>query len=128
MQLTSNTLRQLEVLRNQAGALEGSLLQLLDRTCTASGGAMLRRWLAAPLVQQALLLQRQDAVQVSRMHFAPPHVPTHVYMLPTAELWLIPYPATFHAIQSAPDRYVLHSVPGCISPVCPAACSPSMHM
>lgn len=42
---------------------KGSLLWLLDRTETAMGGRMLRRWLERPLRQQAEIERRLDAVQ-----------------------------------------------------------------
>lgn len=41
---------------------EGSLLGVLDHTRTAMGGRLLRRWLAAPLVDVAQIRRRQDAV------------------------------------------------------------------
>jgi hypothetical protein len=43
---------------------KGSLLHLVDRSATAAGGRLLRRWLAAPLADRTLIVDRQDAVQV----------------------------------------------------------------
>ncbi len=41
---------------------QGSLLEVIDRTVTAPGGRMLRRWLLYPLVDVAAIRRRQDAV------------------------------------------------------------------
>jgi hypothetical protein len=46
---------------------KGSLLHLVDRSATAAGGRLLRRWLAAPLADRELIADRQDAVQVRAM-------------------------------------------------------------
>jgi DNA mismatch repair protein MutS len=45
------------------GKKEGSLLGVLDETRTSMGGRMLRRWLAAPLVDVAQIRRRHDAVE-----------------------------------------------------------------
>ena len=61
--LDAQTRRNLELTRTQlGGSLQGSLLWALDRTATAMGGRCLRRWLEAPLVERAQILERQDAV------------------------------------------------------------------
>ncbi len=41
---------------------EGALLSVLDETRTAMGGRLLRRWLAAPLLDVAQIRRRHDAV------------------------------------------------------------------
>jgi len=41
----------------------GSLLWLLDKTVTAMGGRLLRRWVDKPLVQQQAIERRQEAVE-----------------------------------------------------------------
>jgi DNA mismatch repair protein MutS len=41
---------------------QGSLLHVIDHTCTAPGGRLLRRWLLFPLVDVAAIRRRQDAV------------------------------------------------------------------
>jgi DNA mismatch repair protein MutS len=46
----------------QGGKRQGSLLGILDETRTAMGGRLLRRWLAAPLVDVAQIRRRHDAV------------------------------------------------------------------
>jgi DNA mismatch repair protein MutS len=61
--LDAQTRRNLELTRTQlGGALHGSLLWALDRTATAMGGRCLRRWIEAPLVERAAILERQEAV------------------------------------------------------------------
>ncbi|KNZ40784.1 DNA mismatch repair protein MutS [Acetobacterium bakii] len=42
---------------------KGSLLWVLDKTVTAMGGRTLRRWLEAPLIKTANILERQGSVQ-----------------------------------------------------------------
>jgi DNA mismatch repair protein MutS len=47
----------------QGGKRVGSLLAILDETRTSMGGRLLRRWLAAPLVDVAAIRRRLDAVE-----------------------------------------------------------------
>ena len=59
------TRRNLEILRPLWGTgRNGTLLGLLDRTCTAMGGRLLRDWLSAPLVEVPAIEARLDAVEV----------------------------------------------------------------
>ena len=61
--LDVQTRRNLELTRTQMGGrFEGSLLWALDRTVTAMGARCLRRWVEAPLVQSAPILERQEGV------------------------------------------------------------------
>jgi len=61
--LDAATRRNLELTKTQlGGSLHGSLLWALDRTHTAMGGRCLRRWLQAPLVERASILERQGGV------------------------------------------------------------------
>ena len=53
------------------GNRKGSLLSLIDQTRTSMGGRLLKSWLLAPLRDQDLLRQRQDAVERLRATFAP---------------------------------------------------------
>jgi len=63
MVLDGPTRRNLEIDRTmRGGAAEGSLLWVLDRTKTAMGARLLRRWVTSPLLQLAPLRARQDAV------------------------------------------------------------------
>ncbi|MEB3334040.1 MAG: DNA mismatch repair protein MutS [Cyanobacteriota bacterium] len=61
--LDAQTRRNLELTRTQMGGrFEGSLLWALDRTVTAMGARCLRRWVEAPLVRAAPILERQQGV------------------------------------------------------------------
>ena len=63
MVLDGPTRRNLEIDHTmRGGAVEGSLLWVLDRTKTAMGARLLRRWLTSPLLGLAPLRARQDAV------------------------------------------------------------------
>jgi DNA mismatch repair protein MutS len=54
----------LELVRAADGGRVGSLLAVIDETCTPPGARMLRRWLLAPLVEVAAIRRRLDAVEV----------------------------------------------------------------
>ena len=61
--IDAQTRRNLELTRTQMGGrFEGSLLWALDRTVTAMGARCLRRWVEAPLVTPAPILERQQGV------------------------------------------------------------------
>jgi DNA mismatch repair protein MutS len=58
------TRRNLEITQTvRDGTFHGSLLWALDRTVTAMGGRMLRRWLLQPLLDIAAIQARQDTIQ-----------------------------------------------------------------
>jgi DNA mismatch repair protein MutS len=58
------TRRNLEILRPMRGSgRKGTLLWLLDRTCTAMGGRRMREWLSRPLVDVPAIQARQDAIE-----------------------------------------------------------------
>ncbi len=57
------TRRNLDLERSaRDGARAGSLLHAVDRTTTAAGARLLRRWLVAPLLDPAAIGRRHDAV------------------------------------------------------------------
>ena len=63
MSLDEITRRNLELTRTlRDGRRNGSLNEKLDRTLTAMGGRMLRRWLSRPLLNVKEIHDRQDAV------------------------------------------------------------------
>ncbi len=63
MALDSQTCRNLELFRtSRTGAVDGSLLSVIDRTRTAAGGRLLRRWLSQPLLDITEINRRQDTV------------------------------------------------------------------
>lgn len=55
--------RNLELVQTLSGERRGSLLHLLDQTCTAMGARLLRRRLLSPLTDVAAIRRRHDAVQ-----------------------------------------------------------------
>ncbi len=68
---TRKNLELTETLRS--GEKRGSLLWVLDRTVTAMGGRMLRRWLEAPLLDPEAIKKRQD--QVEELYLNPGALP-----------------------------------------------------
>ncbi len=60
MLLDGNTLRSLEIFESYSGA---SLLSVIDRTETAMGGRLLRKWLRQPLLDGAEIYRRQEHIQ-----------------------------------------------------------------
>ena len=63
------TQRNLELITSiQEGRREGTLLSLLDRTCTAMGARTLRTWLSRPLLDIPRIEARLDAVEDLATH------------------------------------------------------------
>ena len=60
MMLDAHTVRSLEIFENNTAA--PSLLSALDRTRTAMGGRLLRRWLRQPLLDVTEIMSRQEHV------------------------------------------------------------------
>ncbi|PHS23934.1 MAG: DNA mismatch repair protein MutS [Methylophaga sp.] len=63
IQLDLATRRNLELETNLSGGRDNTLLSILDKTTTAMGARLLRRWLLRPLRQYSVLKQRQQAIQ-----------------------------------------------------------------
>ncbi|MGN1048684.1 MAG: DNA mismatch repair protein MutS [Eubacteriales bacterium] len=64
MQMDINTRRNLELVETmRAKEKKGSLLWVLDKTKTAAGARMLRKWIEHPLMSQKRILKRQSAVR-----------------------------------------------------------------
>ena len=64
MVLDEATKLNLEILQPQRGTnRKHTLLYLLDKTKTAMGGRLLRKWLGAPLIDIQRIRRRQDAVE-----------------------------------------------------------------
>jgi DNA mismatch repair protein MutS len=71
MVLDETAIANLELVQTLVGARkQGSLLAVIDETCTAPGGRLLRRWLLYPLTDVATIRRRHDAVEwlVARPH------------------------------------------------------------
>ena len=64
LEMDANTRRNLELCETmRSKEKRGSLLGVLDKTCTSAGARMLRKWLELPLVNTNQILQRQSAVE-----------------------------------------------------------------
>lgn len=64
MSLDAATKRNLELTASiQEGGTEGTLISILDKTCTAMGGRLLRKWVMRPLKVLKPIQQRLDAVE-----------------------------------------------------------------
>lgn len=64
MLIDPNTRRNLELTESLRGkGKKGTLLNLLDKTCTAMGGRLLRSWVEQPLLSQNDINLRLDAVE-----------------------------------------------------------------
>ena len=63
MALDDQTRRNLELTESGRGERRHSLLAVLDRTRTAMGGRLLRRWLGQPLLDRAPIEARLDGVE-----------------------------------------------------------------
>ncbi|HEV7375915.1 MAG TPA: DNA mismatch repair protein MutS, partial [Pyrinomonadaceae bacterium] len=66
MMLDTQTVRSLEIFDNNTPA--PSLLSALDRTRTAMGGRLLRRWLRQPLLDVAEIMRRQEHIAWFHSH------------------------------------------------------------
>lgn len=66
MMLDAQTVRSLEIFENNTSA--PSLLSALDRTRTAMGGRLLRRWLQQPLLDVMEIMSRQEHVAWFHAH------------------------------------------------------------
>lgn len=64
LQIDAATRRSLEVVRTlRSGSREGSLLGVVDRTCTPMGSRLLADWIAAPLIDIDAINDRLDSVE-----------------------------------------------------------------
>ncbi len=64
MALDYSTKRNLEITYSmQDGGREGSLISILDKTETAMGGRLLKKWITSPLIKLEAVLKRQESVE-----------------------------------------------------------------
>ena len=64
MALDYSTKRNLEITYSmQDGGREGSLIDILDKTNTAMGGRLLKKWITSPLITLEPILKRQESVE-----------------------------------------------------------------
>lgn len=63
LQIDAATRRSLEITRTiRSGSRDGSLLGVIDRTCTPMGSRLLGDWIAAPLIDRESIQARHDGV------------------------------------------------------------------
>ncbi|MBQ2251595.1 MAG: DNA mismatch repair protein MutS, partial [Clostridia bacterium] len=64
LEIDASTRRNLELCETlRTKEKKGTLLLVLDKTCTSLGARMLRKWIEQPLVNSNAILERQSAVQ-----------------------------------------------------------------
>ncbi|MBU0457495.1 MAG: DNA mismatch repair protein MutS [Nanoarchaeota archaeon] len=64
MLLDSSTLRNLELTKNiKDGTTRGSLLSVFDKTVTAMGARLLKKWIKEPLLKKEIIKRRLNAVE-----------------------------------------------------------------
>lgn len=68
LQLDAATQRHLELLTNNQGGRDNSLLATLDHTACAMGSRLLKRWLNRPQRNYSILLARQQAIHAFMTH------------------------------------------------------------
>ncbi|GAB1259638.1 DNA mismatch repair protein MutS [Aurantivibrio plasticivorans] len=67
--LDGATRRNLEIDRTLSGEEENTLFAVLNKSATAMGGRLLRRWLNRPLRNLDQLIQRQDAIEELKKNY-----------------------------------------------------------
>lgn len=73
--LDAVTRKNLELTQTIYGGEENTLAHVLDHTATAMGSRLLRRWLHRPIRQQAILVERQKAIEA----FLSQHADTDIH-------------------------------------------------
>ena len=68
LQIDAATQRHLELFSNYQGGRENTLIEILDATSTVMGSRLLKRWLARPLRDHALIEKRQQAISELIQH------------------------------------------------------------
>lgn len=69
MILDPTTIRNLELTESlRDGSRKNTLLEVLDKTCTAMGGRLLRQWIKLPLISTEEISMRQGAIETLLYH------------------------------------------------------------
>jgi len=69
MYLDSYTIRNLELIKNLVlGSSEGTLIGVLDKTLTAMGKRLMKKWILSPLILKDEIFKRQEAVEELKMN------------------------------------------------------------
>ncbi|XP_022140857.1 DNA mismatch repair protein MSH3 isoform X2 [Momordica charantia] len=86
MSLSGNTLKQLEVLKNNDdGSETGSLLQSMNHTLTIFGSRLFRQWITHPLCDRDMIIARQEAVSEIAASMASSKVSQNIIELDEAD-------------------------------------------
>ena len=67
--LDASTRRNLEITENLAGNTDNTVAAILDKTQTAMGSRMLKRWLHSPIRDRLILSQRQNSIEELQEHY-----------------------------------------------------------
>lgn len=67
--LDAATRRNLEITENLAGGTDNTVAAILDKTQTAMGSRMLKRWLHTPIRDRLILSQRQNSIEELQEHY-----------------------------------------------------------
>ena len=67
--LDAATRRNLEITENIAGGTDNTVAAILDKTQTAMGSRMLKRWLHTPIRDRLILSQRQNSIEELQEHY-----------------------------------------------------------
>ena len=67
--LDASTRRNLEITENLAGNTDNTVAAILDKTQTAMGSRMLKRWLHSPIRDKLVLSQRQNSIEELQEHY-----------------------------------------------------------
>ena len=67
--LDASTRRNLEITENLAGNTDNTVAAILDKTQTAMGSRMLKRWLHSPIRDKLILSQRQNSIEELQEHY-----------------------------------------------------------
>ncbi len=67
--LDAATRRNLEITENLAGGTDNTVAAILDKTQTAMGSRMLKRWLHTPIRDRLILNQRQNSIEELQEHY-----------------------------------------------------------
>lgn len=67
--LDAATRHNLEITENLAGGTDNTVAAILDKTQTAMGSRMLKRWLHTPIRDRLILSQRQNSIEELQEHY-----------------------------------------------------------
>ena len=66
MQIDHFSIKSLELLEKNDGQKDGSLLSVIDKTKTASGGRLIKDFLKAPLIDKIEIKRRHEKMKITK--------------------------------------------------------------